>query len=89
MLLRFSFVDAHRGWGGERGTSTSCIPQKTSKNLVIKCNKTLKIRTPLDFCTTPIPPSKEFENDCASLLMLQQSLFEMQVGKAKRKSKTV
>jgi|LakMenE01Jun11ns_1017448.scaffolds.fasta_scaffold8016954_1 hypothetical protein len=45
----------------------------------------MKNQDPIGFFTTP----KEFENDCASLFMLQQSLFEMQVGKAKRKSKTV
>jgi hypothetical protein len=64
-------IDAHRGGPGERGRRRGAPhvpPQKTLKNCNIKMQENTKIEDPLlDFFTTPCTPSKEFENDCASM----------------------
>ncbi len=54
--------------GGRRGVP-NVLPQKTLKNLVPKMQYNTKKMTPppLDFLATPSTPSKEFENDCASM----------------------
>lgn len=47
------------GWGG--------APQQTSKNLLIKIQSNTKIEDPPIFSQPRIPPSKEFDNGCASM----------------------
>jgi hypothetical protein len=64
-------IDAHRGGGrgGWRARGAPHVPpQKTLKNCNIKMQHNTKIEGPLpDYFTTPCTPSKEFENDCASM----------------------
>jgi hypothetical protein len=58
--------------GGEGGGGGH---KKTLKNCNIKMQQNTKIEDPLpDFLTTPCTPSKEFENDCASMFLTELQL---------------
>jgi len=59
-----------RGGEMEEEGGTSCSPSKDFEKLdhknAIKHEKRIP---PLDFLTAPCTPSKEFENDCASMVL--------------------
>jgi hypothetical protein len=66
-LSQLHSIDAHRG-GGDAG-APHLPPQKTLTNCNIKNAIRHENRGPHPrFFTTPSTPSKEFENDCASMI---------------------
>jgi hypothetical protein len=67
---------------GEEG-GTSCTPSKDFEKFGHKNAIKHENRGPptprLDFLTTPRTPSKEFENDCTSMIKIPK-LFQLYVG---------